>query len=304
MVLKPLERDQFDLGFHVRYFAGHDAALGQPLGGMDSPPDNPRFSHDFRDLSLNANIPVLGDSSLEVKVGRMNTIIGSNGFLAPYRPFYSSDYQFAYSQDGAFTAVLTCLHVNDQLNIWNGMTLGANTFFTKRSENSYCYIGQINYWLQPDKQTCLTASAHAGPNAINAAPGLAGEFVSIAELRILHNWTERFRQVVQTNMGWDAETPLGTGGWYGLYTVGTYRMTKEWDALARLEWFRDYLGTRTGFDAHYAEVTLGVNWHPTASLEVRPEIRGDFADTPAFGPAGMADDRDLFTAAMSALYKF
>ncbi len=44
---------------------------------------------------------------MNVKVGRMNTIIGYNGFLVPYRPMYSSDYQFFYSQDGAFTGFLT-----------------------------------------------------------------------------------------------------------------------------------------------------------------------------------------------------
>ena len=66
---------------------------------------------------------------MDVKVGRMNTIIGYNGFLAPYRPFYSSDYQFFYSQDGAFTGLLDQLMLTDQLEVWNGMTLGANTFF-------------------------------------------------------------------------------------------------------------------------------------------------------------------------------
>ena len=61
---------------------------------------------------------------MDFKIGRMNTIIGYNGFLAPYRPFYSSDYQFFYSQDGAFTGFLTDLHVTNRLDIWNGMTLG------------------------------------------------------------------------------------------------------------------------------------------------------------------------------------
>jgi len=304
VVQKPLKQDEFDLGFNVRYFAGADPALGQPLGGLDSPPDSIRFSHDFRDLSLNAHLPILTEGGMDVKVGRMNTIIGSNGFLAPYRPFYSSDYQFAFSQDGAFTGFLTCLHVNDQLNIWNGMTLGANTFFTRRRSDSYCYIGQINYWLQPDKRTCFTASAHVGPNAINAAPGMVGEFVTIAEFRVLHHWNELFRQVVQTNMGWDQETAVGTGQWYGLYTVGALSLNKHWDALTRIEWFRDVRGTRTGFDTHYAEVTCGLNWHPNPSLEFRPEIRGDFAGAPAFGSFGQASRDSQLTAAMSVLIKF
>lgn len=300
---KPLAQDKFDWGFNMRYFAGANAALGQPRGGIDDPPGNPRFSQDFRDLYLSAHLPILTEGGVNVKVGRMNTIIGWNGFLAPYRPMYSSDYQFFYSQDGAFTGFLTQLIVSDRLDVWNGMTLGANTFFTKRSENSYCYIGQINYWLTDEKKTRLTASTYLGPDAIFAAPGLNGDFVSMVEVRLQQNWSDRFMQVVQSNFGWDNNTPRGTASWFGVYTVGIYHLTCEWDVIGRGEWFRDVRGTRTGFDTDYSEVTVGLNWHPTKYLEFRPEVRGDFAGTPAFG-AGSTLSRNQFSAAMSFLLKF
>ena len=51
----------------------------------------------------------------------------------------------------------------------------------------------------------------------------------------------------------------------------------------RAEWFDDVKGTRTGINTNYSEVTLGLNWHPVKCLEIRPEIRGDFAGAPAFG---------------------
>lgn len=304
VMIKPLKQDQFDVGFNVRYFAGADAALGQPGGGIDDPPGNPRFSHDFRDLNISAHLPIFTEGGMDVKVGRMNTIIGYNGFLAPYRPFYSSDYQFFYSQDGAFTGFLTNLHVNKRLEIWNGMTLGANTFFEKRSENSFCYIGQINYWLTDEQKTRLTASTTCGPDAIFAAPGLAGDFVTVVELRVQHQWTERFFQVVQSNMGWDDNTPVGTGSWYGLYTIGIFHLTKSVDVLGRAEWFKDVKGTRTGFDTDYSAVTLGFNWHPNQYLEIRPEIRGDFAGDPVYGGDNTARDSSQLTMAFSALLKF
>jgi hypothetical protein len=62
-------------------------------------------------------------------------------------------------------------------------------------------------------------------------------------------------------------------------------------------------GTRTGVDTSYSEVTLGANWHPNKYLEVRPEIRGDFAGQPAFG-AGGPSERSQLTAVLSALVKF
>jgi hypothetical protein len=304
VVQKPLSQDDFDLGFNVRYFAGADAALGQPLGGIDDPPSNDRFSQDFRDLFVSAHLPMFTELGMDVKLGRMNTIIGYNGFLAPYRPFYSSDYQFFYSQDGAFTGFLTNLHVTEQLEIWNGMTFGANTFFTKRSTDSICYIGQVNYWVTMEKRTRLTASVHCGENAIFAAPRLGGDFDTIVELRLLHNWTDRFTQVVQSNMGWAANTPVGTGSWYGIYTIGILHLNCCWDTLVRGEWFRDVEGTRTGFDASYAGVTLGLNWHPNDWFEFRPEIRGDFADQPAFGNGGVGETNNQLTGALSGLIKF
>lgn len=301
---KPLKQDQFDIGFNVRYFAGADAALGQPKGGIGYPVGNPRFGQDFRDLFISAHLPILTEGGMDVKFGRMNTIIGYNGFLAPYRPFYSSDYQFFYAQDGAFTGFLTNLHVSNRLEIWNGMTLGANTFFTLRSNNSFCYIGQVNYWLTDENKTRLTGSVYAGPDAIFAAPGLNGKFVTMVELRVQQNWTERFTQIFQSNMGWDSQTPVGTGGFYGLYTIGLFHLTPTLDTNFRAEWFDDPQGTRTGIATDYSEVTLGLNWHPIKYLELRPEIRGDFAGAPAFGTGGEHTHFSQLTGGISALVKF
>ena len=301
---KPLKQDEYDLGFNIRYFAGADAALGQPKGGIGSTITNERFSQDFRDLYVQAHLPILTEGGMNIKLGRMNTIIGYNGFLAPYRPFYSSDYQFFYSQDGAFTGLLTQLVVNDQLDFWNGVTLGANTFFTMRSNDSVCYIGQVNYWLTSEHKTRFTGSVYAGPDAIFAAPGLNGDFVTMVELRVQQNWSERLTQIVQSNMGWDTNTPVGTGQWYGLYTIGILHLSENWDALGRAEWFQDTNGTRTGIATNYSAVTVGVNWHPTRYLDVRPEIRGDFAGKDAFGGGGVAKDRSQLTGVVSALLKF
>jgi hypothetical protein len=304
VVERPLQQDTFNLGFMMRYFAGADAALGAAKGGIGSPPGNPHFGQDFRDLYLSAHLPILTEGGMDLKIGRMNTIIGYNGFLAPYRPFYSSDYQFFYSQDGAFTGWVTDLHVSNRLDVWNGMTLGANTFFVQRSSRSICYIGQVNYWLTDEKKTRLTASVYSGPNAIFAAPGLAGNYVNMVELRLQQNWSERFTQIVQNNMGWDANTPLGTGSWYGLYTIGIFHLAPMLDLLGRAEWFDDVKGTRTGVATYYSEVTLGLNWHPLKWLEFRPEVRGDFAGAPAFGVNGAHTDHSQLSGGISFLVKF
>ncbi len=61
--------------------------------------------------------------------------------------------------------------------------------------------------MTDEQKTRLTASVYAGPNALFAAPGLAGTFDTMVELRVQHNWSEHFTQILQNNMGWDANTP-------------------------------------------------------------------------------------------------
>jgi hypothetical protein len=105
-------------------------------------------------------------------------------------------------------------------------------------------------------------------------------------------------------MGWDTNTPVGTGEWYGLYTLGIFHLNEFWDVQGRVEWFRDAGGTCTGFDTDYSEVTLGLNWHPNRVLEIRPEIRGDFAGMPVYGAGGASVHHSQLTGAISALVKF
>ncbi len=81
-------------------------------------------------------------------------------------------------------------------------------------------------------------------------------------------------------------------------------LSSEVDALCRAEWFDDVKGTRTGIKTHYEEVTLGLNWHPDKHLEIRPEIRGDFAGAPPSESTAAHDHYSQLTGAISFLVKF
>ena len=285
-----------------RYFAGADAALGQPKGGIGYPVGDSHFGQDFRDLYLSAHLPILTDGGVDFKIGRMNTIIGYNGFLAPYRPFYSSDYQFFYSQDGAFTGFLTDLHVNNRLDIWNGMTLGANTFFTLRTPR-FVLLHRPDQLLAAGRKT----DAADGLGLLRPArplrrPGPGrhvrhdGRAARSARLE-----SDDSRQVLQSNMGWDANTPVGTGSWYGVYLISIYHLsTQDRRASAGRNGSTTSRARGPGVDTNYSEVTLGLNWHPFKCLEFRPEIRGDFAGAPAFGVNGTHVERSQLTGGISA----
>jgi hypothetical protein len=296
---KPLKSDELSWGFNATFYAGADAALLRPEGGFTT--TNPRFGADFRNLYLSAHLPVLGEGGVDVKVGRMGTIIGWESALAPYRPFYSNDYQWFYGEDGAFTGALATWHATKQLDITNGITMGANTFFTMRGD-SPCYIGQINYWLQEDKRTMISTSVYVGNQAIFSATP-PGDTTVTWELMIVQNWNKYLTQVVQSDNGWENHIPgVGTGQWWSAYNIFVLHVAPKLDVTNRVEWFNDVNSTRVGTPAHnYGEVTGGLDYHPRPWIRLRPEVRGDFADQPAFNHG---NSRNQFTAAMDILLQF
>ena len=300
VVEKKLRQDDtFNFGFNATFYGGADAALLRPLGGIQG--TNDRFGVDFRQLYLSAHLPILTEGGMDVQAGRMGTIIGYNSAMAPYRPFYSSDYQWFYAQDGAWTGFLTNLHVNKQLDILNGMTLGANTFFTQRG-NSPCYIGQINYWTTEQKQTLLSTSLHIGNQAIFAAgPRFIGDRDYVVELRVQHEWNKCLTQIVQSDFAFASGVPnIGTTEFYSLYSIWSFHATQKVDVNFRAEWCRDVQGSRIGTPGDFGEVTFGLDYHPTKFLRLRPEVRGDFADRPAFN----GNNRSQLTVGLEALFSF
>jgi hypothetical protein len=163
----------------------------------------------------------------------------------------------------------------------------------------------VNYWLQEEKKTQLSGTVLAGPAAVfGATPEFTNQMTTVVELRVLHNWSRYFTQIVQADMGW-AHNPAGGGAaWYSLLGIGIVHMSKTLDLNLRGEWFDDQDGSRIGIPAQYGELTLGLNYMPRKWLNFRPELRGDFADAPVFGPAGSSLDQSQLTAAIECLIKF
>ena len=81
-------------GFKAIYYAGADAALLHPLGGFEV--NDPQFGHDFRDLYLSLPPPD-PDRGRRRSEGRPHDNAHRlHRRLAPFRTFYSSDYQWFY----------------------------------------------------------------------------------------------------------------------------------------------------------------------------------------------------------------
>ena len=150
----------------------------------------------------------------------------------------------------------------------------------------------------------MTASVYCGPHAIFAAPNLAGNFDTMVELRVQQDWSERFTQVLQSNMGWDANTPVGTGSWYGLYMISIFHLNTQARRLLSRGMVRRRQGDANRNRHQLCRGDPGLQLAPLKCLEIRPEIRGDFAGAPAFGVNGAHTDRSQLTGGISFLVKF
>lgn len=302
---KPLDPKELSWGFVIRPYAGSDAALLTPIQGAIVQSRDSRFGVDFRDLYLQAHLPILTEGGVDIEAGQHYPLIGYQSAMAPYRTFYSNDYQWFWGEAGNFTGIIVTCHATKQLDIVSALTFGYITFFTNLSV-SPTYMGRIDYWLQENKKTLFSVGCVTGP----AMPH-SGANTTLADLTVTQNWTNRLTQIVQFGAGYSKNGVAGLGlqRYYGLYNIFLYHTTATLDVNVRAEWYNDVDGHGypggTGFRNHYEEVTLGLDYHPRKWLQLRPELRADFANnTPAFGPESGPRSRSQFTPALECLIKF
>jgi hypothetical protein len=305
---RQLDPRELSWGFTIQPYAGSDAAFLNPIRGAMIQNPNPRFGFDLGELNVTAHLPVLTEGGVDIKAGRQSTVIGSQGSMAPWRIFASSDYQWAFAEDHFFTGISANWHVTQLLDIYNGIEWGWNTFYTELTEQP-TYIGQINYWLTDERKTCLTSTVLTGPERTNSSRN-----TTVVELRVVENWYQYLTQIVQSHLGFSGANTfgpfLGHENFYGVWNIFQFHVTPKLDTNFRTEWYDDVEGHGfpggTGFRNNYVELTFGLDYHPTPWLQIRPEIRSDFADhTPAFGATDNIHlHRDQLTVALEVLVKF
>lgn len=305
VIERTLDPKALSWGFRTEFYCGADAALLRPLNGF-GPDDNPRFGTDLRQLYLAVHLPVLSDGGVDVKAGRLYVPLGYESTMAPYRPMYSAAYVWFYSQTGAATGAMATWHVDPQLDVIAGVTMGYNTFFEMRGDGP-SYITRAVYWPSEDRRTKLLGTVYTGPQPIASAKGHVADWQTVVEAQVVHDWSKRFTTVLELNIGWDQDDQA-TGGnseWYGGYTMGIVHLHPKWDLNLRVEGFGDSDGSRTGTPATYADFAVGFNYMPFPWLNIRPEARLDVSDAEVFGVSTSSErDHHQVSLAVDCLIKF
>lgn len=286
---------------------------------------------------LESYIPI--GNGLTVKAGHFYTPIGYEVVTAPDNFFYSHAYTMQYGEPFTHTGILGNYTVDSN---WSGMagvltgsaTGGWDGGFDRQLGN-WTGIGGVT-WNTDDKGTSYNISGTYGGTSEHSSNTWA-----MYSMVFKHNVTDKLHLVLQHDHGY-ADGVITAKGiknteWYGLNGYAFYDIQDNLSAGLRAEWFRDQDGFRTcnpgrvaaalndsfgtavssagdastvgcPSGASYYAMTAGLTWKPLKWLNVRPNVRYDWADganaaNGAYLPFGN-NKRDQFLFSTDAVISF
>jgi hypothetical protein len=274
---------------------GSDPVTGQPL--TRSHWDLDLLGSDtnrFYDLAMpqayvEAYVPI--GNGLNVKAGHFYTPIGYETVPAPDNFFYTHAYTMQYGEPFTHTGFLGNYTIDDNWAVVGGAVTGSATGgwdggWDQQLGNWSGIAGTT--WTSTDKDTSANITGTYG--AVSEKSNNSWAMYSIV---VKHNITDKTHLVLQHDHGYANGVLVPVDGardaeWYGLNTHLTYDVTDKVVAGVRGEWFRDQNGFRVGSPgrtfantntgASFYAVTAGVTWKPTTWLNLRPNVRYDWAD--------------------------
>lgn len=279
------------LGARLDLLYGEDYLLAQSLGVETQSDGSSRWNDDYYGLALPQAYVSLGNQYLSLQAGHFYSVVGYEGVMAPDNLFYSKSYSYQFA--GPFQHWGTQLNwtPTDAWTVNAGLINGWNAL--DRVEDHLGFIGRVRY----DNRSLGSWTSFAivtGDESNNVAGLLPDEEYAN---RTRYSWlaglplTAKLDYVFHHWLGFQ-EAGFVDGeraDWFGIDQYLTYRLNRNWKAGARFEWFNDEEGTRVGlnrsrnpndppFPGEFYSTSVGLNWTPTRSFMMRPEIRADWYD--------------------------
>ena len=283
------------------------------------------YGFDLPQYYVNAYLPNLFKGT-EVRFGRMYTLFGYESVEAVSTPLLSRSYAFNWAPPFFNSG----LYVGPTFNKnWSGKYMLANgndVTLGSRSEELR-FVGATT-WTDDDKKNSLTLATSLGRGKFNtsmpfgpATTGLMYEpagrnNINVFDLVYTHQITDPLSYAIEMIYGYqtgvpanvnggivDPDRPVGTSGtahWFAAAQYLTYKFSDKWSGIVRAEIFNDAEGQRTGFVGTYTAVTAGLQWHPSKSVTLRPEIRYDYNGH----SRPFSGSHDILTAATDLLIRY
>ncbi len=268
-------------GFRVKLNFGEDANF---TGGS--------FSGDFDYQEVYAQYIAPIGNGLDIRIGRMNTLIGYEVIESPLNPNFSRSWLFGLGEPFTTTGLRASYEFNEMvafsvglINSWGGATQDTN-----RSKSIEALLS-----LNPMDWLSVSLFGFWGPEGTVGAKNMdlvqAGGIITAQVM-------EQTSLVLE---GYHAEQENGLGTrdaqWHGIAAYVIHDFTDQWGVRLRTEWFKDADGFLTGTDQRLWEGTVTAQYKPVPSLITRLEFRLDDSNEKTFQKGGRAVDHQETLAA-------
>jgi hypothetical protein len=281
-------------GFHVKFNAGKDSKF---IGGANLDPYT-----DFQEFYVQYVLPV--GKGLDIKAGRINTLIGFEGLESPENPNYSRSWLFGLGQPFTTFGVRASYEFSKQVSFSIG---GINSITSATSDSTNKLMVESALVLTPTDRFKATFYGLFGPRAGQTPKSDGNRLLGGAVLS--YRLTEKTALVLEAYYAnQERASQLSRGGnarWDGVAGYVIYDMTEQWGVRFRSEIFEDAGGFvscngkesfpkanvcfgatphRTSRDVAQTlwETTGTLQYRPIASLLTRLEYRYDKSDRNVF----------------------
>ncbi|NBU39958.1 MAG: hypothetical protein EBS51_03910 [Planctomycetia bacterium] len=304
------ESDDWQWGARVDLLYGTDA--WQTLArGLDAYPFNeydnfgvPRWdSSRFYDLAMPQLYAEIGRGDVAVLAGHVYSPLGYENVPAVGNFFYSHSYTFNFATPNTVTGVIARWEPEEGVRVSSGVTNGWDNFSDGMpvfdnpgypgASSNLAYLGNA-VLASPDGKQLVSIAVSTGNEytPVVDPSGAPGRLLVGNRSMVTAFWQNEL-----------ADRLTSVAQWYGVCQYLYRGLTDRLSAGSRLEWFRDNNGSRTayparnaalgmppvasGFAGNFWEVTLGLNWVPSANWVIRPEVRYDWYTPDDYGTGAL-----------------
>ena len=217
-----------------------------------------------------AYFPTIG-RGLDVKVGRMFCQYGAESIDAPPNALASHSYTFIYDPF-THTGVMGTLNLTPAWSVQLGIIMGPDVFIDPAASPYSMFSIK---WAPPGGRDSVLLSGLLGSGRFNVAEQFNNP--NILDLVYTHTLNARLTYTLDTLFGYQTNIPdIGAATWFSAANYLTCKLAPRLSTTARLEFFDDVDGNRTGFKGLYTALTTGVSFRPRNGLTFRPELRYDY----------------------------
>ena len=281
------QTDHIDWGFRLSGVYGLDYRFMISRGWFSSQllKHNSYYGFDTPMIYLDLYIPYVFQG-MNIRIGRIisepdiEAQLAPNNLMASHSILYGFD---PYCQEGIFTTT----KINNQWTIQAGISDGSDVAIWQEDPGRQVTGTVMVQWVAPNQMD----SIYAGDNVINN-----GEFGYNNMQQIVGTWTHKFNDKIYTATEawymWEHnavdhptdEVPFRSGSFpvrngyapeWAVVNYTMFRIARNAFFTVRNEYFKDKVGSRTGFATDYSEHTIGITWWPDKLITIRPELRYD-----------------------------